>query len=47
MKNTRKVKIGRVLIGGDGKIAVQSMTTAYTADVEKTVAQIHDLEKCG
>lgn len=47
MKNTRKVKIGRVLIGGDEKIAVQSMTTAYTADVEKTVAQIHDLEKCG
>ena len=47
MKNTRKVKIGRVLIGGDEKIAVQSMTKANTADVEKTVAQIHDLEKCG
>ena len=37
MKKTKKVKIGNILIGGGEKIAVQSMTTAYTADVEKTV----------
>ena len=47
MKNIRKVKIGNVEIGGGNPIAIQSMTTAYTADVEKTVAQIHDLEKAG
>lgn len=47
MKDIRKVKIGNVEIGGGNPIAIQSMTTAYTADVEKTVAQIHDLEKAG
>lgn len=35
------------MIGGGEKIAIQSMTTAYTADVEKTVAQIKELEKHG
>lgn len=47
MKDVRRVKIGSVYIGGDEKIAVQSMTTAYTADVEKTVAQIKALEAAG
>lgn len=47
MKKTKKVKIGNILIGGGEKIAVQSMTTAYTADVEKTVNQINELERCG
>ena len=43
----RKVKIGNVVIGGGEKIAIQSMTTAYTADVEKTVEQIKALEAHG
>lgn len=43
----RKVRIGNIVIGGGEKIAIQSMTTAYTADVEKTVAQIKELEKHG
>ena len=47
MKDVRKVKIGNVTIGGGEKIAIQSMTTAYTADVEKTVEQIHGLEEAG
>ena len=47
MKNIRRVKIGNVEIGGGNPVAIQSMTTAYTADVEKTVAQIHGLEKAG
>ncbi len=47
MKDVRRVKIGSVHIGGGEKIAVQSMTTAYTADVEKTVAQIKALEAAG
>lgn len=47
MNNVRKVKIGKMAIGGGEKIAIQSMTTAYTADVEKTVEQIHGLEKAG
>lgn len=44
---TRRVKIGNIYIGGGEKIAVQSMTTAYTADVGKTVAQINTLADCG
>ncbi len=47
MKDVRRVKIGSVHIGGGEKIAVQSMTTAYTADVEKTVGQIKALEAAG
>ncbi len=47
MKDVRRVKIGSVHIGGGEKIAVQSMTTAYTADVEKTVKQIKALEAAG
>jgi (E)-4-hydroxy-3-methylbut-2-enyl-diphosphate synthase len=47
VSNIRKVKIGNVEIGGGNKIAIQSMTTAYTANVEKTVEQIKKLEKAG
>ena len=43
----RKVRIGNVVIGGGERIAIQSMTTAYTADVEKTVAQINELARHG
>jgi (E)-4-hydroxy-3-methylbut-2-enyl-diphosphate synthase len=44
---TRAVRIGRVTIGSGHPIAVQSMTATKTADVEATVAQIHDLERAG
>ena len=47
MSKTRRVKIGDLYIGGGEDIAVQSMTTEYTADVGKTVAQIKSLEKRG
>ena len=42
----RQVSVGGVLLGG-GKIAVQSMTTERTSDVEKCVAQILRLEEAG
>lgn len=47
MSKIRRVKIGDIFIGGGEKIAVQSMTTAYTADVPKTVAQIKALSEKG
>lgn len=47
MKDIRRVKIGSVEIGGGQRIAVQSMTTEYTADVVGTVRQIKALEKAG
>lgn len=42
----RKVTVGNVLLGG-GKIAVQSMTTKKTSDVDASVAQILSLEQAG
>jgi (E)-4-hydroxy-3-methylbut-2-enyl-diphosphate synthase len=44
---TRPVKVGRLTIGGDAPISVQSMTKTDTRDVEKTVAQIQQLEAAG
>jgi (E)-4-hydroxy-3-methylbut-2-enyl-diphosphate synthase len=46
-RKTRQIAVGNVLIGGDAPVAVQSMTTMYTRDVEATVAQIHRLEEVG
>lgn len=44
---TRQIHVGNVLIGGDAPIAVQSMTTMYTRNIESTVAQIIRLEEVG
>ena len=38
---------GFVRIGGDAPISVQSMTSTYTHDVEKCVAEIHKLAAAG
>ncbi len=42
----KQVTVGNCILGG-GKIAVQSMTTEKTSDVEKCVAQILRLEEAG
>ena len=46
-KNTRKVMVGNVQIGGQDKVVIQSMCNTKTKDVEATVKQILDLEKVG
>lgn len=46
-RKTRPVKVGRLTIGGDAPIIVQSMTKTDTRDVEKTVAQIQEMEAAG
>ena len=38
-RKTREVMVGKVGVGGDNPISVQSMTTTLTKDVEATVAQ--------
>ncbi|MBQ2714240.1 MAG: flavodoxin-dependent (E)-4-hydroxy-3-methylbut-2-enyl-diphosphate synthase [Clostridia bacterium] len=43
----RQVSVGDILIGGGAKISIQSMTNTDTANVEKTVAQIKELERAG
>ena len=46
-RKTRQIKLGKVLIGGDAPIAVQSMTTTKTADVDGTLSQIYALAAAG
>jgi (E)-4-hydroxy-3-methylbut-2-enyl-diphosphate synthase len=44
---TRSVKVGKVGIGGEAPITIQSMTNTLTHDVDATVAQIHRLAEAG
>lgn len=46
-KETKVVKIGNKVIGGNNPILIQSMTNTKTEDVEATVEQIKRLEKAG
>ncbi len=47
MKLKREIKIGNVFIGGNNRIAIQSMTNTKTADKESTLAQINALTEVG
>lgn len=44
---TRSVKVKNLVLGGNNKVYIQSMTTTKTKHVEATVKQIHALEKAG
>ena len=46
-RKTRQIMVGKVPVGGDAPIAVQSMTNTETTDVAATVAQIRRLEAVG
>ena len=46
-KNTRKVMVRNVQIGGQNKVVIQSMCNTKTKDINATVKQILDLEKAG
>jgi (E)-4-hydroxy-3-methylbut-2-enyl-diphosphate synthase len=46
-RKSRKVYVGKVPVGGDAPITVQSMTNTRTPDVEGTVAQIAALTRAG
>ncbi len=46
-RETRKVKVGNLYIGGDAPISVQSMTTTKTEDAAATIAQIQRLIDAG
>jgi (E)-4-hydroxy-3-methylbut-2-enyl-diphosphate synthase len=45
-RKSKPIQIGRVTIGGDAPIVVQSMTKTDTRDVMSTIAQIKELEDC-
>ena len=46
-RKTRQIHVGKVAVGGDSPITVQSMTTTKTADVEGTLQQIYALAASG
>jgi (E)-4-hydroxy-3-methylbut-2-enyl-diphosphate synthase len=46
-RKTRAVQVGRLTIGGDAAIVVQSMTKTDTREVGKTVEQIQQMEAAG
>jgi (E)-4-hydroxy-3-methylbut-2-enyl-diphosphate synthase len=44
---TKQIQVGKVAVGGDAPISVQSMTTTKTADVDGTLQQIYALAGAG
>lgn len=46
-RKTRQIQVGKVAVGGDAPVSVQSMTTTKTADAEGTLQQIYALAGAG
>ena len=46
-KKTKKIMVGKVPVGGDSVITVQSMTNTITSDISSTIKQILELENAG
>jgi (E)-4-hydroxy-3-methylbut-2-enyl-diphosphate synthase len=46
-RRSRQIRVGKVLVGGDAPISVQSMTTTPTTDVDATLQQIAELTASG
>jgi len=44
---SRQIRVGKVLVGGDAPISVQSMTNTLTSDAAATIAQVKALEEAG
>ncbi|PIR17344.1 MAG: 4-hydroxy-3-methylbut-2-en-1-yl diphosphate synthase [Deltaproteobacteria bacterium CG11_big_fil_rev_8_21_14_0_20_49_13] len=46
-KKTRKIYVGKVAVGGDAPVSVQSMLMSKTEDVKSAVAEVKRLEEAG
>jgi len=46
-RRSNPIRIGKVTIGGDSPIVVQSMAKTDTRDIKATINQIHKLSGCG
>ena len=44
---SRRLAVGGVPVGGGSPVAIQSMTTTFTSDTEKTLGQIFRLAEAG
>ncbi|ROS28109.1 4-hydroxy-3-methylbut-2-en-1-yl diphosphate synthase [Cellulomonas sp. PhB150] len=46
-RRTRKIRVGKIEVGGDAPVSVQSMATTQTSDVNSTLQQIAELTAAG
>ena len=46
-RKTREIYVGKIKVGADNPISVQSMTNTKTSDAEKTIKQVKELEDVG
>ena len=46
-KKTKVINVGKLKIGGDNPVSVQSMTNTLTKDVSATIKQINEIEDAG
>jgi len=46
-RRSRQIRVGKVLVGGDAPVSVQSMTTTPTTDIDATLQQIAELTAAG
>ena len=46
-KKTKKIKVGKIEVGGNSPISVQSMTNTLTTKIYETVKQINELTEAG
>lgn len=46
-RKTRQIKVGKVMVGSDHSVSVQSMTTTQTTDINGTLQQIAELTATG
>ena len=46
-RKTREIKVGKVKVGGDNPISVQSMTNTLTTDIKATINQINEIQEEG
>ncbi len=46
-RKTKTINVGKVKVGGENSISVQSMTNTLTSDVKGTIKQIQELQSEG
>jgi (E)-4-hydroxy-3-methylbut-2-enyl-diphosphate synthase len=46
-RKTRQLSVGKVKVGGDAQVSVQSMTTTQTTNINATLQQIAELTATG
>ena len=43
-KKTKEISVGKVKVGGNNPISVQSMTNTPTTNIQATIKQIHEIQ---